>query len=228
MVYNQSPESTLKIIVIRHGQTNSNKGKILQGHLDIPLNAEGIAQSVRTGKFLANSHVKPDAVWSSDLQRCKQTAKAVLQEIPGNYHTLYTERLRERNMGEVQGMTIGEANQYAAAHGKTLHDFGESHKSCVTRLNHAWDEIVDTSIAMDYDYVLVFSHGGVISKFIAHSVNDKGYKMSELVTLEKLRVPHNCSLTIVDIDKKTRQGVLQDFGNADHLSATEEVEQNAL
>lgn len=228
MVYNKSPESTLKIIVIRHGQTNSNKGKILQGHLDIPLNDEGLAQSVKTGKFLANSQVKPDAVWSSDLQRCKQTAEEVLKEMPGKYHTVFTEKLRERNMGEVQGMSISDANQYAAAHGKALHDFGESHKSCVTRLNHAWDEIIDTSIAMDYDYVLVFSHGGVISKFIAHSVNDKGYEMSKSVTLEKLRVPHNCSLTIVDINKKTRQGILQDFGNADHLEVTEDVEQYAL
>ncbi len=61
-----------EILLIRHGETAWNAVKRLQGHLDIPLNAEGTRQAKALAYALQNE--KLDAVISSDLQRAVQTA----------------------------------------------------------------------------------------------------------------------------------------------------------
>jgi broad specificity phosphatase PhoE len=60
-----------KIIIIRHGETDYNKERRMQGWLDIPLNAEGHAQAKQAAVLLAQ--YKVDALYSSDLTRAHQT-----------------------------------------------------------------------------------------------------------------------------------------------------------
>ena len=63
------------ILIIRHGQTAWNKKKRLQGHSDIPLNEEGRLQALTLAKTL---QIEPlDVIFSSDLQRARQTASTV-------------------------------------------------------------------------------------------------------------------------------------------------------
>jgi probable phosphoglycerate mutase len=92
------------ILLIRHGETAWNSVRRLQGHIDIPLNAEGERQALALGRILANEPVK--AVISSDLQRAMQTAQAV-----AGHHELAVQTdpgLRERCYGAFEGMLYTE------------------------------------------------------------------------------------------------------------------------
>lgn len=93
-----------EIILIRHGETEWNAVRRLQGHTDIALNAEGERQAAALGVGLQQERLV--AIISSDLQRAKQTAKAV-----ANWHGLPVEidpALRERCFGGFEGMKYAE------------------------------------------------------------------------------------------------------------------------
>jgi len=92
------------ILLIRHGETAWNSVRRLQGHIDIPLNAEGERQAQALGRILANEPVK--AVISSDLQRAMQTAQAVAGHHGLNIQT--DPGLRERCYGAFEGMLYSE------------------------------------------------------------------------------------------------------------------------
>jgi probable phosphoglycerate mutase len=68
--------NTIRIYVVRHGETEENRQKIVQGHLDTNLNSEGERQSDLLAKALKD--VPFDACYSSDLRRAVETAKRVL------------------------------------------------------------------------------------------------------------------------------------------------------
>lgn len=72
---------TLRILVVRHGQTDHNKKRILQGHLDTSLNKSGQAQAIVLGKYLKQNGVKIDAVFASDLQRVVTTTNLVVAQL---------------------------------------------------------------------------------------------------------------------------------------------------
>ncbi|MEC4722520.1 histidine phosphatase family protein [Noviherbaspirillum sp. CPCC 100848] len=96
-----------EILLIRHGETAWNAIKRLQGHLDIPLNAEGERQAAALGRSLASARL--DAVFSSDLQRARQTAAAI-----AGHHGLPVRSdagLRERCYGAFEGMLYAEISK---------------------------------------------------------------------------------------------------------------------
>jgi probable phosphoglycerate mutase len=69
------------IYIVRHGETEENKQKIVQGQLDTPLNSEGEKQADLVGSAL--KHVPFDTCYSSDLVRAADTAKRILVHHPG-------------------------------------------------------------------------------------------------------------------------------------------------
>jgi len=70
------PMNAVRIYVVRHGETEENRQKIVQGHLDTSLNSEGERQSDLLAKALKD--VPFDACYSSDLRRAVETAKRVV------------------------------------------------------------------------------------------------------------------------------------------------------
>ena len=90
----------LELYVARHGETDWNRDKRLQGAVDIPLNAAGHAQAVTLAEKLA--HVSFVHLYVSALQRAKQTAAAFP---PGLARTILPE-LNERSLGEFEGTQV--------------------------------------------------------------------------------------------------------------------------
>ncbi len=95
------------ILLIRHGETAWNAVRRLQGHIDIPLNEEGLRQADALAQALANEPLT--AVIASDLQRAMQTAGAVAGLHGLTVHT--DEMLRERCYGVFEGMLYAEISQ---------------------------------------------------------------------------------------------------------------------
>ncbi|WP_420476841.1 histidine phosphatase family protein [Noviherbaspirillum sp. ST9] len=96
-----------EILLIRHGETAWNAKRRLQGHLDIPLNEEGERQAAALGRALRDKPL--DAVFSSDLQRARQTAEAIAA--PRGMQVHLDRGLRERCYGAFEGMLYGEVSQ---------------------------------------------------------------------------------------------------------------------
>ena len=148
------------IYFVRHGETDWNRDRRVQGQSDTPLNDAGRAQARALGTVLAP--IPFQAAFSSDLIRAVETAEIVLQ---GRELTIQTpDRLRERNFGswegrlvsalEADGLLTGQVWPYVdAPHG------GESIGDVEERAVNAM-----TAIAADHadEVIVVVAHGGII------------------------------------------------------------------
>ena len=103
-----------RVCLIRHGETDWNAMRRLQGHTDIPLNARGHAQAHATALALRGKHF--DALYCSDLLRATQTAEYLALEL--GVEPIHDFRLRERHFGAIQGLSWEEAaERYPELHG---------------------------------------------------------------------------------------------------------------
>ncbi|MEJ2267962.1 MAG: histidine phosphatase family protein [Nanoarchaeota archaeon] len=83
----------MKLIIVRHGETEENLKKIWQGHLQGKLTKKGIEQAKKLANRLKDE--KLDVIFSSDLDRASDTAKEIAKfhsEVP----IYLVEDLRER------------------------------------------------------------------------------------------------------------------------------------
>jgi probable phosphoglycerate mutase len=99
--------SNTRICFVRHGETTWNAERRMQGHIDIPLNTTGMAQANRLANALMQNKYSFNAIYSSDLERALHTANAVANALSLAVQT--TPQLRERNVGQLQGLLLSEA-----------------------------------------------------------------------------------------------------------------------
>lgn len=159
-----------RFCLVRHGETEWNAERRLQGQIDIALNATGLRQAAAAGRWLARESI--DAIYSSDLQRAWATAGAIAQAC-GRPVTAAPE-MRERNYGLFQGMTYDEARR---AHPELYARFeqrdpdyafetGESLDAMYARVTGRLQALAE---AHPGQTVVVVLHGGVldvINRFI--------------------------------------------------------------
>ena len=88
----------MKIWVARHGQTDLNHAKRMQGRTDAPLNWKGIAQAKQSRQNIGEVHF--DAVYSSPLQRAKLTG-SIIGDVDIN-DIIVDERLIETDFGRYE------------------------------------------------------------------------------------------------------------------------------
>ena len=100
----------MKILLVRHGETDFNKNKRIQGHTDIPLNETGENQAINAGSKISKYDV--DAAFSSPLIRARQTARLMLdhsQNAENKKLDIVTDpRLIEKYFGDFEGSTFEE------------------------------------------------------------------------------------------------------------------------
>ena len=100
----------MRIILARHGETNYNKNKMVQGHTDIPLNEEGIRQGIAAGKKIEG--YKIDIAYSSNLVRAYDTARYMLDnsnsEDNKKLPVIKDKRLIEKSYGGYEGVSFAE------------------------------------------------------------------------------------------------------------------------
>ena len=93
----------MKIYFIRHGETDWNRARRLQGRSDLPLNAAGIARAVEARDRLAARGLRFDRILSSPLTRALQTARIIC----GDGAVIGTDdRLLEMDYGPWEGMSL--------------------------------------------------------------------------------------------------------------------------
>ena len=89
----------MKLLLVRHGETIENARKLIQGHSGGTLSEKGKGHAEELAQKL--EHVELGAIYSSDLNRARQTAEAIARHHKSRI--IFTPILRERNFGELQG-----------------------------------------------------------------------------------------------------------------------------
>ena len=163
------------IYFIRHGETDYNKNKRFQGHLDIPLNQKGIVQANLA--LETTKSIKIDKIYYSPLLRAKKTA-----EIINSFHNatmIPDERIKEINMGSLQGKCKDKLKNFEKllAYSNPERFGGESHKEFCARVKSFLDEIINS-----HENILIVSHGGVYRAIYKamHNLDDLQFELEPL------------------------------------------------
>ncbi len=151
----------------RHGETQWNKLKKLQGQLDSPLTDMGQQQAKDLGQGLRSKNIK--AIVSSPLLRAVNTAK-ICQQILTCPLTIQA-KLKERHFGSWQGKLqadVKTAENYQAIFFQALHHSppnGESGQQCAQRFQQTLIELAQQHVNNN---VLIISHGDILRCFLAN------------------------------------------------------------
>lgn len=172
-----------QLFIFRHGQTDWNTEKRMQGWQDVPLNKNGIQQAEQLAKMLAP--VNLDLIVSSPLSRALKTANIVAAS--NNTKIILNENLKERNVGVFQGkivrmtdnpdelqMDLSQEKLVMPTNKMLDDDFrpqnGESRNDLRKRASQA---IINIAKNTDANKIGISTHAGVISAIVMSILGDK-------------------------------------------------------
>ena len=165
----------MKIIFIRHGETDSNVKNIMQGAgMDTPLNTHGIQQAKELAEKVKKLGI--EKIYSSKLTRAIQTATLTAAACGLDVEPI--EGIEEFHYGDVEGMSVPEAIKKFGIEkvlfnetDPSLYDLhlpgGETINQCLDRLKAAIKKIKKDNIGK-HEKVAVFSHGAVLCILYYH------------------------------------------------------------
>ena len=154
---------TTRICFIRHGETDWNVDKRIQGQTDIPLNEAGRTQALVMA--FSAAHHEFHAIYSSDLVRAHDTAKMLAERRGLAIEAM--PKLRERHYGIFQCITAAEGLQrHPEAHAHYLardldynFETGESMRSFAARIEAAVRDITRHHVNHT---IAAVTHAGVL------------------------------------------------------------------
>lgn len=155
------------LTLVRHGQTDWNLARRIQGSTDIPLNETGRADARAAATILAaGTH---HTIYASPLLRAQQTAQIIATEL-GLDSPLVTPGMREREFGEGEGLLVEE---YLSRFGDWTSDVpgAETLDAVGQRALLALDQIARDArmrSAPLAESVIVVTHGGVLRSLLGH------------------------------------------------------------
>lgn len=155
------------LTLIRHGQTDWNLARRIQGTTDIPLNEAGRADALAAVAALTDS--THHAVYASPLSRAHETASIIAQEL-GLASPQTSPDMREREFGDGEGLLVSEyLERYGDWH--AIVPGAETLEQVCNRALGALDAIARQSrrrSAPTAESVIVVTHGGVIRSLLHH------------------------------------------------------------
>jgi len=199
----------MKIILVRHAQTKQNKEKVIQGWLNSKLSKVGIQQAKKVAKHLKNEKIS--AIYSSDLDRAKDTAKEIIKHHP-HLELKLKKELREQNKGIFEGTPLGTSQKVIDNLGILWHEFkpenGESYRELLERALSLYKKLKKKH--NEKESIVIVTHGGVLSTLLAHL--EKG-------DLGKSREYHhdNAAISILTTDEKGKEKIIL-LNSKEHLT----------
>jgi probable phosphoglycerate mutase len=195
------------LTLIRHGETPANLDGVWHGSTDTPLTERGLQQALRVARHVAERHADAAALYASDLQRARETARAIEQALA--LPLVLDARLREYDLGQWEGKTYRELHEEHRLwhHMKRDPDFaphgGESPRQVTNRFTDALRRI---AAAHPGERVLVVAHGGALAMALGALLDGDGGSWR--------RVMDNCAVTELVIEPKPE---LLSFNHTAHL-----------
>jgi broad specificity phosphatase PhoE len=155
-----SQEKILRVVLLRHGETEGNVKGIVQGQSDTPLTEKGLSSTIIKAKKI--SHFPFDAVFCSDLKRTVETLKLIQGEIEGLPGPVFTRALREIDFGDLTGRLKKEIMPTILEHKESPevpYPSGESGERFIARVKSFFSMLMDHHVG---EQVLVVTHFGVM------------------------------------------------------------------
>jgi broad specificity phosphatase PhoE len=154
----------VRLFLVRHGETESNRLGLALGRKDVPLNERGVLQAERLGKALSGEPLV--AVYASPLRRTLETARAVAGA--HGLEVTVEERLIEMDIGELDGLTFAEVRtrypglleEWVSGPGPNMPMPGG--ERLVDVQERAWSAVTDLAARHEEEAVAAVTHNFVI------------------------------------------------------------------
>ena len=162
----------MTVVLLRHGETDWNANRRVQGWAPAPLSPRGREQAKDAGAHLAATY-EFDRVISSDLRRTRETT-ALVRAAGIEAEPLFSEAWRERDFGVYQGLSydalFGEHPEFAVTESGTaaleaVPERGESLLDMRERVLDGFERLLDDATG---ETVLVVTHGGPLYALLGH------------------------------------------------------------
>jgi len=191
--------SSATVLLCRHGETDWNLDRKFQGTVDIPLNGLGRKQALMLSSALECKSVA--AVWTSPLQRARETGEMISSRIGTPLQV--DDRLRERDLGVMQGRNPTELREqfpsvidaWVAQVPLPPEAHAESDHAVVARIEEA---LFDMAAAYPGKTVALVLHGASIRCLLKRAVGKT-----------RIKTPKNVSLTTMAVGPGQRWKLLQ-------------------
>ncbi|NHK32294.1 MAG: histidine phosphatase family protein [Asgard group archaeon] len=164
----------MKIILARHGESEGNRHKIIQGHSDYPLSDLGIKQAKELAKWFVENKTNLTEIYSSDLKRAALTAVIIAKELDDK-NIVIDRRLREFNLGKFQDRELASLSPEEQVYMDSFWENtskkvpkGESVDEMKARIKEAFNEI--TANHKQTDTILIVGHGGTLYHIITSTL----------------------------------------------------------
>jgi probable phosphoglycerate mutase len=199
--------------LIRHGETFWNAEGRFQGQLDVPLSPKGMEQAVRVAERLGSSRLRFDGLYSSDLERARETARPIAQAL--KLELLLDERIREIDAGQLQGLLRPEIEE------RFPQFFKQTKLDPWNAKRPAGESMADVALrvctflhALPEGRFAIVTHGGVIRAALREILKLEGNTWRNFqiqnTSITRLNLPEGTALSVGDV------GHLEAW--ADHLN----------
>lgn len=185
-----------RVVAVRHGETDWNRERRMQGWAPVPLNDRGREQAAAVGRWLADRY-EFDRVVASDLERTRETAELLLEAV-GDRPVSFESAWRERGLGTIQGLPLEDVESRFPTFGLTETAYrateaapegGESFRDVEARVVGRFEDVLSAE-----GTTLVVTHGGPLCIMLGHA---KGLGLAESLSAHR---PDNCSVTEFRLD----------------------------
>jgi 2,3-bisphosphoglycerate-dependent phosphoglycerate mutase len=199
----------IRVILVRHGETQWNTENRFQGHLDSPLTEGGRSKAIYLANRLKGFHF--NAFYSSDLGRAVSTADLIKNIIEMDY--ISDKLLREVNMGIFSGLTRDtiakdypiEWKDFRTRSPRYSVPEGESDEQLLKRILGFMGKVKETHAE---GQILAVTHGGVIHQLVRHILG---------IPQEKPRKFHLKNLGLFSFIYEKDQWMVETIGDTAHL-----------
>jgi len=197
-----------RVTVVRHGETEWNLSRRVQGQKNSQLTDTGIKQAELTSEALKDE--KFDVLYSSDLQRARETAEIINR--PHNLEHRIEIDLRERDFGIMEGYTLAEVQEkfpevysgYKSRDESYIIPDGENLVNLYGRVKNAVNRIVGENQGK---HILIVTHGGVMDCMLRRVFD---YPLSGMRTFSL----YNASINRFSVVNE--KWFLEEWGNINH------------
>lgn len=196
MLPTRSKGCVVRILLSRHGETDLNAEKVLQGSgVDPPLNSKGREQAERLSARLENHEIK--LVYSSHLQRARETAECVAKR--HGLQVTENRDLAEISWGEYEGQKAPDLTELHQKWDQGDFDFaaknGESPNQVKERAERAIRQIINEAIEKEAETVILVAHGRFLRILISWIVHRSLQYMGTVAH-------YNCNINVIDVCKR--------------------------
>jgi probable phosphoglycerate mutase len=190
----------MKLFIIRHGETEDNKKRVVQGKKEGRLSKKGIAQSEALAKRLSDEKI--ELILTSNLKRSRETAKIISKFHP-NTKILIKDELNERDYGIYNGSKVSEVDK--------THPSVESEKSLKERAR----KIINFLQSGKFQNVVIVAHGS-INKRIIKILSNKEYVnflKNGSISIIELNEEENKLIKLNDVNHLDKEIILMGGGD---------------